>query len=285
MAEIVAVDGGASSCRLAVFSDSGCELARVSMHNHASLSMGVDSAWQHIKRGLGMLRQQLNADESWRPEHLVMGLAGSLQQQRRDEFLNRIPMHYSRTLVTDGYAQLLGATRGEPGICLSVGTGSVLHWLDESGQTGMAGGWGFPVGDQGSGAWLGLRALQHYIDFMDGGTVESSLTDALRNIVGTDVSDIQKWTTESCASVLARLAPLIFEHALKGDDLARQLLDEAVVECLQLIKLAPAQLPVFVAGGIGLQLQHKLAIALPERIRNAQFDALYGLWLISRKCQ
>lgn len=282
MTVIVAVDGGGSRCRLGAFNKHGDVLARFVIDEHASLSLGVSSAWQHIEQGLHGLRRQLKKDTSWQPDILMMGLAGSLQQRRRHDFLKLVPRGVACEVVSDGHAQLMGATNGEPGICLAVGTGSVLHWLDTEGHTGMAGGWGFPVGDQGSGAWLGLRLMQKYIRHHDGGEQVSSLIMATEQRIGSSVSSIQQWTTESRSSVLAQLAPLVFEHAANGDALALNLLDEAIGECLALIELAPADLPVYIVGGVGEQLSGRLTNQLGLRIRKSQGDALRGLWRLWR---
>lgn len=282
MTAIVVVDGGASRCRLAAYSGQGRALAQASLSEHASLSLGVRSAWHHIEQGLELIRAELGESAAWHPVQLVMGLAGSLQQQKREAFLECLPTSLPATLVTDGYAQLMGATQGNPGICLSVGTGSVLHWLDEHGQTGMVGGWGFPVGDEGSGAWLGMRALQHLLQHQDGKLQDSSLIDALQLRVGTKVSSIQQWTTESRSTVLASLAPLVFEHAGRSDQLACCLIEEAADRCLQLIRLAPAHLPVYVAGSVGQQLVERLSAVVERPVAKSAHDALHGLWLLSQ---
>ncbi|MBX2879494.1 MAG: hypothetical protein KTR32_06140 [Granulosicoccus sp.] len=285
MAEIVVVDGGASSCRLAAFSDSGQPLAKVSLDRHASLTMGVSDAWQHIEQGLEAVREQLRAGESWQPAKLVMGLAGSLRQERREQFLNLLPKQVEQLLVTDGFAQLVGASNGKPGICVAVGTGSVMHWLDEQGQSGMAGGWGFPVGDEGSGAWLGVRALQQYLASIDGVPATSRLIDELRLLIGSDVSAIQAWTTQTRASELAGLAPLVFNAAAAQDALALQLIDEAVEKILELVKRAPLHLPVYIVGGIGQKLHPMLSKKLKNRLCTAHHDALRGLWLLSAQAK
>ena len=285
MTAIVVVDGGASRCRLAAYSEQGYQLAQASLSDHASLSLGVLSAWRHIEQGLDIIRGELGESASWCPVQLVMGLAGSLQQQKREAFLQCLPTALPATLVTDGYAQLMGATQGNPGICLSVGTGSVLHWLDERGQTGMVGGWGFPVGDEGSGAWLGMRALQHLLLHQDGKLQNSSLINALQLHVGTEVSSIQQWTTESRSTVLANLAPLVFEHANRADQLAETLVEEAADKCLQLIRLAPAHLPVYIAGSVGQQLIGRLSALVGRSVEKSAHDALHGLWLLSQSDQ
>lgn len=278
MAVIVAIDGGGSSCRAAAFDGRGRRLASVRVSGHASLSRGIEEAWQNIQQSLMSLRDALGKADSWWPEHLMMGLAGSLQEQRRKDFLAQLPDTLARTLVTDGHAQLLGASGGGPGICLALGTGSVLHWLDEHGCSAMVGGWGFPVGDEGSGAWLGMRLVQCYLWHVDGQRQDGRLMSELAARIGDSVSDIQQWSTQTQSGVLAQLAPMVFAHALQGDTLALSLRQEALTHALALVALAPDDLPVYVVGGIGEQMHDLLASALADRLRPAHADALQGLW-------
>lgn len=278
MSVIVAVDGGGSSCRVAAFDGAGRILSRVSVDGHASLSRGAEQAWSNIDSGLQQVRLELQKAPDWLPDRLMLGLAGSLQESRRSNFLAQLPDTLAYTLVTDGHAQLLGASGGKPGICLAIGTGSVLHWLDENGDSGMVGGWGFPVGDEGSGAWLGMRLVQHYLWHVDGRRQRGSLIEALSAQLGTRVSDIQQWSTQTQSGVLAQLAPLVFEHAASGDSLALSLLDEGIGHALALLELAPQQLAVYLVGGIGECLRDRLAARLGDRLQSAQGDALQGLW-------
>ncbi len=278
MTVIVAVDGGGSRCRLAAFDEFGRPLARAIVDGHASLSRSPEQAWQNIESGLTQLQKQLHRAPGWLPDRLMMGLAGSLQETRRQRFLAQLPETLAHTLVTDGHAQLLGASAGRPGICLAMGTGSVVHWLDEQGKSGMVGGWGFPVGDEGSGAWLGMRLVQMYLWHVDGRRQHGSLIEAASERLGNRVSDIQQWSTQTQAGVLAQLAPLVFEHAAREDALAISLIDECVTHALALLDLAPQHLPVHVVGGIGERLKDQLAAQLGERLHKARGDALQGLW-------
>ncbi len=283
MSVVVAVDGGGSRCRLAAFTGDGELLARVNVDAHASLSISPVAAWQSIDSGIRALRVKLGKPTGWTPDKLMLGLAGSLKENRREQLLEAMPRGVNFELVTDGHAQLLGATGGEAGICLAIGTGSVMHWQDESGETGMAGGWGYPVGDEGSGAWLGMKAIQHYIWHIDGRQRRSSLIEALSVRIGTSVAQVQQWSTESQSSVLAQLAPIVFEHAHLEDDLAQSIVEEAVMQCFQLLSLAPEHLPVYVVGGVGDQLRPLLAKSIGNRLFKAKGDALHGLWQISQQ--
>jgi len=128
-----------------------------------------------------------------------------------------------------------------------------------------------------------MRAIQWYVWHRDGHQQNSSLIHALEGRLGTTTADIQVWTTQSQSSVLAQLAPLVLEHASAGDELAKSIIGEAVSHCLNLLKLAPDDLAVYVVGGVGDQLRPLLTQSLGARMAIARGDALHGLWQISRQ--
>jgi N-acetylglucosamine kinase-like BadF-type ATPase len=60
----------------------------------------------------------------------------------------------------DTEAALLGAFGGEPGIVVLAGTGNNALGRDAQGGTARAGGYGFLLGDEGSGYWLAAQAIR-----------------------------------------------------------------------------------------------------------------------------
>ena len=58
---------------------------------------------------------------------------------------------------TDAYIAALAAHSGSPGAVIIVGTGSVGYRIEAAGHCRLVGGWGFPIGDEGSGAWIGRQ--------------------------------------------------------------------------------------------------------------------------------
>lgn len=277
----VVVDGGGSGCRLGAFDAGGVIRARTT-DGPASLSLGVDQTWMHIRRGLKSLADQLGQAEDWLPARLVMGLSGALQSERRREFLALIPGSVESTLITDGQAQLLGATGGQPGICLAVGTGSVLHWLDASGAIGLAGGWGYPMGDEGSGAWLGSRLINAYLwhrDMHAGDT--PAVFRALEARIGNSVSDVQVWSTCKRSTEVASLVPIIVTAAREGDALARSLLRSGTEECERLLALAPDNLPIHVTGGLADVYRPLLSAPIRARLSPPRGDTFSGLYALS----
>lgn len=281
------VDGGGSGCRLGAYDAHGT-LCATAANGPAGLSLGEEQAWLHISRGLNTLADQLGESADWTPAQLCLGLSGALQSARRKRFLELLPDTIDPILVTDGHAQLLGASGGQPGACLAIGTGSVLHWLDASGSIGMAGGWGFPIGDEGSGAWLGFQLINAYLWHRDSyrpGAEIPQLFEALEDRIGTDVSDVQAWSTNTRSTELANLAPMIVSAAEQNDALAQSLLTRGVEQCQRLLHLAPETLPIYMVGGLGDIYQQRLDPAMRKRCLRPHGDAFSGLYTLSKSHQ
>ncbi len=265
---LIAVDGGATHCRLAVFNEQGRRVAARRLAQHASLSLGVAEACATVRQGMEQLQAEVT--QTLDSCQLYCGLAGSLRVDRRQQFIEYFSPDRHVEVTTDGHAQLLGATGGGPGVCLAVGTGSVVHWCDNRGVLGMAGGWGYPVGDQASAAWLGLQLLQHYVEARDQGLPLTGLLEALQAAVGSDTEQIQSWTTSSRSSRVAALAPLVSQFHAQADVLATQLLERGIDECERLYACAPRELPLWITGGLAELYQPGL-----ER-RGFNFETIRG---------
>lgn len=67
-----------------------------------------------------------------------------------------------------------------PGLCIIAGTGSVSTGIAADGAKARSGGWGSPISDEGSGAWMGTRALAAALRYADGYEPYQDIFDALR---------------------------------------------------------------------------------------------------------
>ena len=83
-----------------------------------------------------------------------------LEQKRRHRFRKTI-------ITTDAQAACVGAHGESDGGVIIAGTGTV-GWATVNGQTHRVGGWGLPISDEGSGAWLGIEALRRVLWAADG---------------------------------------------------------------------------------------------------------------------
>lgn len=82
-------------------------------------------------------------------------------------------------LVSDAYCSLMSGTYARPAACLIVGTGANGYAIDVDGKEVKAGDWGFLLGDQGSGFWIGQRLLWEVVKELDCRLPKTSLTPAV----------------------------------------------------------------------------------------------------------
>jgi N-acetylglucosamine kinase-like BadF-type ATPase len=194
------------------------------------------------------------------------GLAGgdrAADQALIQEWAHRV--HLARRVhVTNDAAPLLAA--GTPhgwGVALIAGTGSIAYGRNAEGVTARAGGWGYLLGDEGSGYTLALAGLQAVVRAADGRGTATILSDRLLEHLG--LSKPQElvpavYGTGRDRAALAALAPLILAAAEEDDTLAKQLVAQAAAELAALVAavvrrlgLAPQGLPLALAGGLLLR--------------------------------
>ena len=64
--------------------------------------------------------------------------------------------------------RLVAGVGDEPGVVLIAGTGSIAYGVNHDGFAARAGGWGYVLGDEGSGYWIGRQALAAVVREADG---------------------------------------------------------------------------------------------------------------------
>lgn len=131
-------------------------------------------------------------------------------------------------LTSDMVTAHLGAL-GTGGAVLAAGTGAVALGTDLRARWHRVDGWGHLVGDLGSGAWIGTRALQVGAAAADG---RDPAGTALAQAVAARIGPVTAWPAAiyhraDRAGVLAELAPLVQDLARAGDAAAVAILREA----------------------------------------------------------
>jgi N-acetylglucosamine kinase-like BadF-type ATPase len=72
------------------------------------------------------------------------------------------------------------------GVVLIAGTGSIAFGRNDEGDEQRAGGWGYLIGDEGSGYWLGLEGLRAAAHHTDGRGAATSITTHLLRDLGAE---------------------------------------------------------------------------------------------------
>jgi len=146
-------------------------------------------------------------------------------------------------IVGDMVIALEAAFGSGTGAIVIAGTGSVAYGRDAQGNTTRAGGWGFAVSDEGSGHWIGRRAVTAVLRAQDEGqqsTLPAGIYEAW-NLKTVD--DLVIAANAIPARDFSRLFPVVLNAAGNGDALARGLLGEAGNELSRLASLVIRHLP------------------------------------------
>jgi len=273
---LAAVDGGGSRTRVRVWDRQGVLLGTAEA-GPSGLGQGTAQAWAHIGEALALVGARLGKIVPIAQITLAMGLAGVNNAEWRSAFLAANPGYAALGLYSDAETALAGAHGGVPGILLISGTGSIAMARTVDGGLRSVGGWGFPVGDEGSGAALGLQAMRLAQQAIDGRRSASPLTAAVCAQTGPGADAMLDWCGRATQFHYASLAPLVFAHA-NTDALAAALLSDAVaaVQAMVLAVDPSGQLPLVLAGSVAQQLATRLPRALAIRRVVARGDALDG---------
>ena len=130
-------------------------------------------------------------------------------------------------LTTDLEIACIGAHNGADGAVIVAGTGS-SGFSTLNGRDEIFGAHGFPFGDKGSGAWIGLEAIKAVLLAMDGLGPATSLTESINGLVETDDLSIVEKYAGAQTSVFASLAGLVFDAAEAKDKVAIAIVENGV---------------------------------------------------------
>src|SRR5262249_7574297 len=140
------------------------------------------------------------------------------------EAARRHPHPYrSAIFVTDAQAACVGAHGGRDGGIVVIGTGTI-GWAELNGRQYRVGGWGWPISDEGSGAWLGCEALRRTLGAHDGRMAWTGRLQSLFARFRSDPHAIVRWMTGALPRDFATLAPEVVAHAERNDPIAVELL-------------------------------------------------------------
>jgi glucosamine kinase len=273
---LIGVDGGGTGTRVRLARRDGTELAQ-GASGPSGLGLGIERAWTAVQQAASQAFSAAGIEQPPLARIAIgLGLAGVHNKQWAAEFVAANPGYAAIRLETDGFTTLMGAHGGAPGAIVAIGTGSVGEVLREDGSRHEVGGWGFPAGDEASGGWIGLRAIGHIEQVLDGRRERSAFADSIIEACGGNRDAIQVWLGKATQTAYASLAPLVLRHA--DIEVARAILLDAGREVATIAHaLDPqARLPLALCGGLGAALRDFLPVDLLARAGKPQGDSAAG---------
>lgn len=266
---VIGIDGGGTKTSAWLVSKQGdvCVSATVGASN-----MNGESG-PAVERRLAELCQRLKeqAPDAFRQvKHVYAGFAGG-DHPRSKTLLKRwlaphFPTGIEMTIENDALTALFSGTQGSAGVVHIAGTGSVAFGLNEQGVRKRVGGWGYLIGDPGSGYAIGRAGCQAVFQAFDGSGPETKLVQYMLEETGAQtVPDLLPYIYEQGHSrtKIASLAKVVFQAADDRDGVAMNVIRHTAKEAAQQIgtvinhlfladetKPATKSIPVVCAGGI-----------------------------------
>lgn len=251
-------------------------------------SVGFAEATRAISSSIAQVRSAA-PDAIGRVSRLMLSIAGAANVQISQQFVRWAHDTYQVdqvAIVSDVLPILAGGTPNCCGIALIAGTGSIAFGRAADGRTKRCGGWGYLLGDEGSGYSVGRSALSHALRELECETLwhPNSLTEAVvSKLQIKTVSELTKtvYTNVDPRSFIASLAPLVVVAAEHGDKKAKAILDWAATELAELVARTAdlmdgsgAPIPLAIGGGF-LVRSHRMREQLLEWLHkfNVECDA------------
>ncbi|ACT05539.1 ATPase BadF/BadG/BcrA/BcrD type [Dickeya chrysanthemi Ech1591] len=275
------VDGGGTGCRARIYRADGTPLGQ-GVGGRANLLLGVETVRQAVDDALAQALKHSGLHEQDRTRlHVGLALAGAEHRSAYRAFLALPSPDAVQVLNTDALGACLAVNQGDDAGVVIAGTGSCgLAWHQRT--ITAYGGHEFPISDQGSGARLGLAALQYLWGVRQGWALPSALSQQLALPFDND-ADAAVWLDQARPGDYARFARPVFDCARQGDALATSLLQQTAYEIEGLLAAVATQSPPRMAlmGSIGLNIRPWLAERWQQRLSPPDGDALDGARLIA----
>jgi glucosamine kinase len=272
----IGIDGGGSTTRVLTQRD---EEAAEYFEQPVSLKIIKGDFAAAAKK----LQQLITVEEGISDLRIAIGLSGMSREENQEAFKGAIlslPEFADARVHIEGDATLaLKAALGDldEGALLISGTGSVAYARSSDGTIHRVGGWGPETSDEGSGYWIGLRALRYYLRMYISGNQTDALFMAVTGAFPEHVSSPREIANllEREPLFPAKLAPVVFECADRSDG-AMQIIGEGA-DCLsQMVAEVSEKLDrpvcVHLSGSIA---KHPIMIAeLKQRLDSKPFELL-----------
>ena len=217
------IDGGGSKCKARI---QGVNVTGVGIAGPANPFQNLEQAKKSIIDASLLALANAGLPESRMPELVAgVGLAGvnvpkfmALMQHWDHPFAKMY-------LTTDIHVACLSAHGGENGAVIVAGTGSVGYACID-GKSTSYGGHGFPFGDKGSGAWLGLEAIKAALLYLDHLGPKTCLLQRIEQHLEVQGLDIAEAMAGARTRDYGALAPLVLAAADSGDIVARGIIED-----------------------------------------------------------
>ena len=216
-----------------------------------------------VEKVLHAVMEQAIGDRDVRPAAICLGIAGVDRESDASAvrgIMRRIGFKTPTLVVNDALVALVAGAGDRPGVVIVAGTGSIAYGRDDAGRAARAGGWGYVLGDEGGGFWIGRAALNAVVRQFEGRGPRTMLTElALEHMSLNQPTELvhavyagglHRYAIAGVAAVVQRAADA--GDAVAGDIIARAAteLSGAAASVIARLEMRGDQFPTLLSGGV-----------------------------------
>ncbi len=293
----VGIDGGGTSLRVAVvdaelrvLAEAHGETVNPSVVGHALAAQRIQAAVQAALSQANVPPRAVAAVgvgvAGAAPEHSAPWLSATLGAALPD-----VP----QALASDVEVALVGAHGARLGLLVLSGTGSCAYGVNAARESALVGGWGYLLGDEGSGCWIGRQALKCVAQIADQRRQDEPSRAFKEQVL--DFLEIRtprqmlQWVYREGAPAprVATLAPLVLAMAQAGNAHAQRIVTQGALRLVDHVHQLRAQLgldgPIGFAGGLlekSAYYRQMLADALQIDVPTPRYPPVIGAALLAK---
>ncbi|MEO8667629.1 MAG: BadF/BadG/BcrA/BcrD ATPase family protein [Bauldia sp.] len=281
----IGVDGGGSRTRARLRDAAGTKLGE-GLAGPGNFRLGLAAFEEVMKACRAALAEAGLAEVDAHRVHAGFGLAGAAPEKHRREALGWPHPFGLLDVCSDAYASWLGAFGGADGAILIAGTGSCgLSFTD--GRATEVGGLGSEIGDEGSGMAIGRTAIRRALWALERYGPMTPLAEAVLADprIGHDRERAVIWANTARPRDFADFAPLVFDHAERGDPLGSAIIAEAASDLTRLarrlLELGPP--PIAMVGSVFDRIRPWIDRDIDAVLVKPPGDAADGAIILARR--
>jgi glucosamine kinase len=276
------VDGGATRCRARLRDANGSALVEAA---GAAANIHVDfvAAIAVLRALVGEVMDGAGLTSADRARTAIgFGLAGIEDFSDAARVVEAFPGFRLVRAANDAVTACIGAHAGADGGLVIAGTGSAAIARVKGKET-IIGGRGFTIGDDGSGAHIGLDAMRAAMRAFDGLGPASALTADIIGRFGGDSVAMMRWARDAKPGDFGAFAPGVFSRAAEGDRIALEIAARAAsaIGALTRGAIALGAGRVALVGGAGEALRPHLEPDIAALLKPPLHDATDGAILLA----
>lgn len=287
----IGVDGGGTKTSVVVEREN--KIIGRAQAGAANIGISVEQSWNSIEAAIGraLVGTGLSLGQAGADFILGAGVAGTEFESAAQDF-NCHPSSglFSKVILeSDGYVACLGAHAGRDGGIVNIGTGIVGYQVIANSVSRWSG-WGFPLADEGSGAWVGMRAIQGALQMFDGRREATPFLDEIAKTFDHSPGQLLEQSQTAPSSWFAEFAPHVFAAARDGDALAVGIATQAADEVRGIIRAMResanqknCRVALALVGGLAESIAEWLEEGERGELAAAQADATTGALYLAKQ--